>query len=287
MIAWERHADATREDADGLYRRLSVPVRFADGAIAPYGFGLGRGTEFGRQVTGHGGALRGWRSHRMYVPAERISVVVMFNHLSDAHGAAVDALGAVLGEAPGKPDPQLPAPSWTGAYMEPETGLAVRIDAASVGQVRLRFGHSAELLDLRADGTASSARGTRLRHDGDALWMDRPHENHTSQLQALPGAPASSTAGRYRCTELDAELTVVESGGAVYGAFSGFLGLGRMELLDRVGTDVWALPCPRALDHTPPGDWTIAFRRDDAGRVVAADIGCWLARRLPYIRVGG
>jgi len=27
-----------------------------------------------------------------------------------------------------------------------------------------------------------------------------------------------------------------------------------MELLDPVGPDVWALPCPRALDHTPSGD---------------------------------
>jgi D-aminopeptidase len=51
-----------------------------------------------------------------------------------------------------------------------------------------------------------------------------------------------------------------------------------MELLDPVGPDVWALPCPRALDHTPPGDWTLCFDRD-AGRVT---VGCWLARKLVY-----
>src|SRR5207244_2693376 len=44
MIAWERHIDATREDATALYPRLSAPVCFADGAPAPYGFGLGRST---------------------------------------------------------------------------------------------------------------------------------------------------------------------------------------------------------------------------------------------------
>ena len=98
MIAWERHIDATRDDAGSLYRRLSAPVRFADGAPAVYGFGLSRGTELGRPVTAHGGALRGWRSHRMHVPSERVSVVVMFNHLADAHDAAVDLLAAVLGE---------------------------------------------------------------------------------------------------------------------------------------------------------------------------------------------
>ena len=43
MIAWERHIDATRDDADALYSRLSAPVSFADGAPAVYGFGLNRG----------------------------------------------------------------------------------------------------------------------------------------------------------------------------------------------------------------------------------------------------
>jgi D-aminopeptidase len=71
----------------------------------------------------------------------------------------------------------------------------------------------------------------------------------------------------------------------VYGGFSGFLGRGRMELLDPIGPDLWALPCPRALDHTPPGDWTLSFRRDPSGRVDGVDIGCWLARRLPYARI--
>ena len=58
----------------------------------------------------------------------------------------------------------------------------------------------------------------------------------------------------------------------------------RMELLGAVGADVWVLPCPRALDHTPPGDWTLAFQRDTTGRVAGVQVGCWLARLLPYRR---
>jgi D-aminopeptidase len=46
------------------------------------------------------------------------------------------------------------------------------------------------------------------------------------------------------------------------------------------------LPCPRALDHTPPGDWTLSFRRDGSGRANGVEVGCWLARRLPYTRIG-
>ena len=97
---------------------------------------------------------------------------------------------------------------------------------------------------------------------------------------------ARDVSGRYRCEELAAELTVADAGGVIYGAFSGELGSGRMELLDPIGADVWALPCHRALDHTAPGDWTLAFRRDARGAVTGATVGCWLARGLDYARVG-
>jgi len=183
MIAWERHINATRDDADGLYRRLSAPVGFEGGAPAAYGFGLGRATELGRPVTGHGGALRGWRSHRMYVPSERVSVVVMFNHLSDAYGAAVDLLAAVLGEDRPQPSAPSPMPDWLGAYIEPETGLAARIDATPDGHVRLRYGHSAERLELQADGY----RGQH-RHPGPAR-RGRAMDGPPGGEPQLPPAP--------------------------------------------------------------------------------------------------
>ena len=285
MIAWERYIDTVRDDADSLYSRLSAPVSFADGAPAMYGFGLNRVTELGRAVTSHGGALRDWRSHRLYMPSERVSVVVMFNHLADAHEAAVDVLAAVLGEARRRPEVTVPAPGWLGAYTEPETALVVRIDAAANGQVRLRYGSHPDRLDLQADGTAQCA-SARLRPDNGGLWMDRPYENQSSWLHPCEGAPTKDVAGCYRCEELDTELTVTDAGDVLYGGFSGFLGQGRMEMLDPIGLDIWTLPCLRALDHTPPGDWTLAFRRDGAGRVVGVGVGCWLARRLPYLRVG-
>ncbi len=283
MIAWERFIDATRDDADGLYRRLSAPVTFADGAPAEYGFGLNRRPVFGRAASGHGGALRGWRSHRLYLPEDRVSIVVMFNHLSDAHAAALDLAAAVLGvETP--PASDLPPPDWLGAYVEPETGLSVRIDNNAPGKLRLRFGHAAEVLELKADATASNG-ATRLRPAPDGLWMDRPQENQTSRLIPAGGEAATDIAGLYYCAELDAHLAVTDAGGVVYGGFSGRLGQGRMELLEPIGPDLWALPCPRALDHTPPGDWTLAFQRDGSGTVAGLTLGCWLARGLGYRRV--
>ena len=257
---------------------------FADGAAAGYGFGLARTRDLGRAITAHGGGLRGWRSNRLYAPSERVSVVVMFNHLSPAHEAAGDLFAAVLGETRAAPPAKDP-PSWPGAYIEPQTGLATRIEWAGAGRIRLRFGHSAELIEMRSDGSAG-VDGARLRKTDDGLWMDRPQDNQTSRLRPLVGQGSRDVAGRYRCAELDAEVAVIEAGGALYGAFSGFLGGGRMELLDPVGEDVWTLPCPRALDYTPPGDWTLAFEREGAGAPKRVRVGCWLARNLVYDRIG-
>ena len=285
MIAYERWVDATRDDPDALYSRLCAPVSFEGGEEATYGFGLSRSVDFGRQVTGHGGALRGWRSHRLYVPADRISVVVMFNHLSDARAAAMDLFAAALDAKVAPHGSDAPAPDWLGVWIDPETKLSVRLESAEPGRVRLRFGHWPEVLDLQADGSAVGPGGTRLVPEGEGLRMERQAENQSTRLRRCEEGQASDVAGVFRCAELDAELTVADGGGVLFGGFSGFLGQGRMEQLEPIARDVWALPCWRALDHTPPGDWTVVFERGGGGRVVRAVVGCWLARGLAYERV--
>jgi len=273
MIAWERHIDATRDDSGSIYAKLSAPVTFADGAVAEYGFGLNRRGMFGRAATGHGGALRGWRSQRFYLPAERISVVVMFNHMADANAAARTLLAAVLDEATPPPAAATP-PDWLGPYFVPQTGLAARLDMQGA-KIRLLYGHGPEFLDLQPDGTATDG-NIVVRPGPGGPWMDRPAENFSAQLIPATGATTPDIAGRYACAELDAELTITDSGGVLYGAFSGFLGQGRMEALTPIGANLWTLPCPRALDHTPPGDWTLHISPS------AMTVGCWLARNLCY-----
>jgi D-aminopeptidase len=284
MIAWERHIDATREDPAAIYARLAAPVAFADGAPASYGFGLARDTEFGHALTSHSGALRGWRSHRLHVAAERISVVVLFNHMADPQAAAHEVLAAMLERSKPAADATLPAPSWLGAHVEPETGLAARIDLHAAGEIRLRFGPTPERLRLQQDGSATSGRVT-LRADGDAVVLERPGENLRTRLVPVSGdAPARDIAGRYRCAELEAEIAIVDAGGVLHGACAGPLGHGRMEQLEAIGPDLWALPCPRALDVSPPGDWTLAFHRGEGGRITGAKVGCWLARGYDFAR---
>lgn len=286
MIAWEAYIDATRDDANGLYRRLSVPVTFSDGAPAAYGFGLARETMFGRAVTRHGGALRGWRSQRLHMASERLSVVVLFNHNASPGEAAEELVAAVLGMEKPKDVTDLPAPAWLGTYVEPETGLAVRIAKTGPQTVTLRYGTGPEDLALQADGSALDAdSGLRLRAGPEGLRLDLPQDNQSTVLIPSDGAPARDIAGRYHCADLGAELGIVDAGGQFYGACSGVLGDGRMEMLEPIGRDLWVMPCPRGVDHFPPGDWTLAFARDPANRITSIQLGCWLARRFTYTRM--
>jgi D-aminopeptidase len=282
MIAWERFIDATREDADGLYNRLSAPQYFRDGTVASYGFGLGRATFLGRPGTCHGGGLRGWRSFRLYMPSERVSVVVLFNHMADPRAAAIDVLTAVLDEQPAAPASIAPT-GWDGRYEEPETGLSVRIETLPDHRIRLHYAPGPDLL-TQTDEAAATGTGVSLRRDADGIWMTRPLDNLSTRLRPSDGEPTADIEGVFHSEELDADLNCVSAGGALYGAFSGDLGQGAMQPLLPFAHDTWLLPCPRALDHAAPGDWTLKFQRDAAGKVSGVRVGCWLARDVAYTR---
>lgn len=290
MIAWEAHIDATRDDAKSLYQRLAAPVTFSGGAVAGYGFGLARETMFGRATTRHGGALRGWRSQRLYMPSERLSVVVLFNHNASPGEAAKELVAAVLGIDRPADTTNLPAPAWVGTYIEPETGLSVRLGKSGPRTILLRYATAPDELVLQEDGSAMQAEsGLRLWPGADGLWLDRPQDNQRSLLIPRGGDVAQDIAqdiaGHYRCPDLEAELAIIDAGGHLYGACSGVLGDGRMEMLQPIGRDLWVMPCPRGVDHFPPGDWTLSVIRDTASRITGIQLGCWLARRFTYTLV--
>src|SRR6185503_1346463 len=92
LIAWERFIDAPHGDGNSLYRRLSARPDFADGSLASYGFGLAHMESQDVAVTGHGGALRGWRSQRLHAAKERLSVVVVLFKKTSAREAAFQVL---------------------------------------------------------------------------------------------------------------------------------------------------------------------------------------------------
>ena len=283
MLAWERHIDATRDDPEGLYRRLSAAPRFGDGTPARYGYGLFHETVAGLAATGHGGALRGFRLQRLVVPARRLSAVVLLNHEGDAHAAALSLVRAALGDE-GEPAGAPAGSGWAGAYLDPATDLALRVEARHHG-LRARFATIPDLLALGPDGVARGPDAS-LAPDGDGMRMERPGENLRTTAARLSGAARDDIAGRYRSAELGASLEIMFAGGACHGAFEGMLGRGPMQPARPLAEDVWLLSCPRSMDAPAPGDWTVLVRRDDTGAVRGLTVGCWLARRVEYLRQG-
>ena len=183
MLAWERHIDATRDDAESLYRRLSVAPRFADGTPARYGYGLVHETVAGLGATGHGGALRGFRLQRLIVPARRLSVVVLFNHEGDAHAAALSVMRAALGDA-GEPAGAAVEAGWAGAYLDPATDLVLRVEPRARrprGLVRDRPGPPGGRGRRRGAGTRRDA-GPRRRRDADGAARGEPADDRDAAV---------------------------------------------------------------------------------------------------------
>ena len=281
MLAWEAHIDATRDDPASLYRRISAPVHFADGRPAPYGFGLRRYRLAGHAVTGHGGGVRGFCSFRLHVAAERLSVVVIFNHEASAMRAAEGLMAAALGT----PAPEAPVAGqgWDGLWLDRARGLFLRTRDAP-GGVRLHYAVSPVLL-RPVDATRAEAPGLVLRREGRELVMERAAENlvvRAEPLQPVLRADATEIAGTYSCDTLGAQMQIVAQGGAAQVCFDGRLGAGPMERMYPLAADLWTITSRRAMDAAPPGEWTLQIRRDARGRVAGARLGCWLARGIEW-----
>lgn len=283
MIAYERWIDATLHDPASLYRRLSAPSSFADGTPARYGFGLAREVVSGVEVTGHGGALRGFRAHRMHSADHRLSVMVMFNHDASAHDAAASLLRAALGLAEDEPRPL--SPGWAGQWLCEATGLFARIEVAN-GNARLHFATGAEEMTEDADGRLV-ATGCVVEREGGALLMHRLRDNIVTVMQPVREvavADGGEIAGDYRCGETGGKMRIEARDGATFASFTGRLGDGPMAPVIPAAPDVWLVRTRRSMDAPAPGDWTLRVRRDGARKVTGAGLGCWLARGLDYRR---
>ncbi|AWD22165.1 D-aminopeptidase [Fuscovulum blasticum] len=285
MLAWECHIDATRDNPDSLYNRISGPVSFTDGTPAAYGYGLRRDVLAGYGVTSHGGGLRGFCSFRLHVAAERLSVVVIFNHEASAMRAAWSLMGAALGCRVG--EPALAASGWNGLWFDDEQKLLVRTGDHPAG-VRLHYAPSPTVLPLLS-GDVAQGYGIELCREDGVLRMDRKAENLRVVARAvtpLDWADGTELAGHYQSDELGTSLEIRFRDGAAYVTFTGMLGTGPMERMYPLGRDLWTITSRRAMDAAPPGEWTVLIERDGEGGVRGLVIGCWLARKISYRRTG-
>ena len=282
MIAYEAWIDRTREDEAGLYNRLSQPQKFRDGAMAYYGMGLQHHMVGSHRFTGHGGALRGYRCYRMYSMSARLSVIVMLNHQSDAHGAGFALARAALSVA--SPVAEGDNAGWQGQWLCPKSGLLVELTPKGKG-VNLRFGTGSDHLLPKANGTLAAG-SVLIERQGTSLRMRRGAENYDAILPPLgpyAGASAEEIAGRWTCDELGADMIIETQGNGLGIWFEGMLGQGRIELAYPAAQDIWLMQTRRSMDAPAPGDWTLKAERE-GGQLTGLTLGVWLARGLKYRR---
>ncbi|KAG0647010.1 D-aminopeptidase [Hyphodiscus hymeniophilus] len=290
MTAYEQFLDSCRTDPQSWYQTNSEQQKFKYGAPADYGFGLARQSIAGVTTVGHGGGLRGYRLVRLYAPEPRISVVVMLNQEhGDPGGISSHILKKALAVPETKNEVVQPDKEWIGTYLDSESQLAITVNAGVPGELLVKYHSEAEKMRVVEPFRAQSD-DMLATLEGSVLNLHVPKDNRRIQAQRVPttkpGTDHSEVHGRYYCDQINSAFHCSGSGAMLYGSFDGFLGKGPVHLIKSVGTDVWALACPRGMDSSPPGDWTIVVRRDDSGDVKSVTIGCWLARNLEYTKMG-
>ena len=290
MIAYEKYIHREHQNSSSLYSHNSKPPTFIDGNPAFYGWGLKRDIVEGREAVGHSGGLRGFRLNRRYVADEGLSVLTMFNHEADAPAAATYVLEKTLNKQDVKTEEITPAERWIGAYFDADAQLAVEVTKGSkTVDVMVDFSSHPEKLTCSSPYEANSAStSTTATLDGEVPTIHRPEENRviiSRRISAAQNDESDSLTGDYRSDEIDSTFHIAGSAGMLYGSFDGYLGSGPAHLMKQLGQDVWYMSCQRALDSTAPGNWTIKFTRDGNGKVYGATVGCWLARKVPYVKV--
>ena len=289
MIAYEKAVDHSWTAKEGFFWTNGQPPSYDDGTPASYANGLASSDVLGVRTVRHGGALRGFRLHRAYAPEHRLSVVVMLNHEADAAGAANLILKKVLNLKDPETAVIQPGKEWFGAYFDSAAQMLLTVaEGQKPGEIKICYSPIPETVKL-VDATHARTPSLNVSLEENAIVVERIDDNRT--VRAMKLSPSSDVAkisepflGSYYCDEIDSKLVIDGYSGMLYGAFEGFLGAGAEHLIHHVGDDVWALECVRSMDSHPPGDWTLAFKKDEAGNVTGLTVGCWLARKLEYKR---
>lgn len=299
MIAYEKYIDRSwSTDPQSAYFKTAQEPRYADGATANYGHGLAHGDISGMKTVGHGGALPGFSLNRMYVPEERISVVVLLNSFKSAGDVVEHVLKKIVAPPPtdeqGSSAKELKV-GWTGHYLDEDSNLAIVVEQEKPGELGLCYARAMEKgLKLHSE-TEARSKNTEVRFENGSLSIRRPKENRqftarplTAKDLTAEGADVSIYTGVYRSEEVDSILHITSGGGGMlYGYFDGYLGQGPAHLMHHLSEDVWYLACHRSLDHQAPGNWTVVFRRSEDGKGIGAvTVGCWLARNIQFVKKG-
>lgn len=292
MIAYEKYVDRSTTDPQSLYHTAMQLTTFSDGKPAVYATGLHHRKVAERETVGHGAGLRGFRHYRDYVPAERLSVIVMMNHETDPTAATDYVLKEVLQWKEPEYPVHEPSKDWIGDFLDAETQLYITVqEGKEPGTLSIRYARDAEVVRVTS-GTRAECLTMTAEIDGDVLHITRIAENRILRATRIPKPneldvytlKSEDYVGTYYCEEAESTFHCTGANGTLYASFTGFLGDGPKWLMRYIGGDVIAMGNPRGLDASPPGDWTMVFKRDGAGKVIGCNVGCWLSRNLEFVR---
>lgn len=288
MVAYEKFVDANRDNTSNWYGLTSQAQKFKDGKPSNYGYGLSRAKVGDVEIVGHGGALRGYRLNRVYSPENRVSVVALINEEHAMAGTVTDyIIGRVLGVADATDASVEYNPAMIGTFLDPESSLAVTMEKGADGKVMFGYHRAAAALTPTETNKALN-KNISITLDGDVLEATIPADNRVIRATRVPVSKPdtdfSEFHGAYYCDEIESTFHCSGTDGMLYGSFDGFIGKGPIHLIRPLAEDVYALACPRAMDSSPPGDWTIVARRDATGKISSVTIGCWLARNLQFTK---
>lgn len=291
MIAYEKYVHRTSQDEDSSYFKNAQEPKYIDGNSAHYGHGLVHGKVDGSKAISHSGGLPGFRLRRVFMPEQRLSVIVLLNCETDTKPVAEHILKkALANKSVNEPTKSKTEISWAANYFDEDSRLAVAVKQDKAGEVIVNYAGHDETLQTQSEHEAR-CENMKVVHENDGLVIDRLFENRKFTARPLAktseGNDAAVFMGKYYSEEIESTFHVVGNAGMLYGAFDGYLGQGPIHIMRWLGEDVWWLACFRSLDASPPGYWTVAFQRDrDNGRnITGVTVGNWLARKIEFKKV--
>ncbi len=282
MLAWLRNLDAPQVGAVELAAMRRPAILASSAEVALYGMGFQLGSLAGRPTVAHGGGLAGYRTQLIWIPDERLSVVVLGNSASATPGPLARKIASiVLGveDAPSAPPPAYPASPAelegraglyrlaTGGYLE----LSMRNDALTVAGLRLTpVGPGVFRVGPGADGVT-------IVFDGDSGSWAAPDAPPTSfeRCDPQPLGPEDQRAyvGAYESPELRATYRIAERGEGL-----------AVEMGERPPLTLRPTGRPDELLIGRTG-LVAAFQRDPGGAVAGLTVDAIRAKGLAFRRL--
>ncbi|MEM9014310.1 MAG: serine hydrolase [Pseudomonadota bacterium] len=288
LLKWERVFHDESQSLGDFANRLTKPCTYTNGENAPYCLGV-RVVKNGSGIEHiHQGGLRGWRMARLFRPADKLSVIVMFNHMTDPAAPARSIADALSGQrrrnvSGVKNRSQM---TKTKTLFDDVSGLCAQI---SYDDDKLTIQCGGRFFDVLAEGgdcyagtdNNSDLVSVDLKADCREALLQLPAENLLFSFNEPPQPTNRTTVlGAFRQADELAEAVLSKSDEGEYLIkFTGILGESETYTLNPVTGNIFTFQCERALDFAPPGEFTIQVNSN------ALRIGCWAAHNISFYRV--